>query len=250
MYKNSEEQSLNNKINLKRNSSLLSTSSSHRFKKIKLRNELSPFHRIGKTSNTKKIINLPVCISLFTNNHSINENDTKLKLNQKSKLNMKFMNLNNPSMKEYKENKENKKNISRNPNSFLINSFSPKNLNSQGINISNYYKFSSSGLKNLSKPKLVKLNYSPSYKFTQQNIPTKNKNNNMSNTTIEQDISAIKSTNNTLNNNKISKKKYLLSSPHTSEGLEKTKKEEKEKIPKILPRKNKIKNYEGISNLK
>ena len=248
MYKNSEEQSLNNKINLKRNSSLLSTSSSHRFKKIKLRNELSPFHRIGKTSNTKKIINLPVCISLFTNNHSINENDTKLKLNQKSKLNMKFMNLNNPSMKEYKENKENKKNISRNPNSFLINSFSPKNLNSQGINISNYYKFSSSGLKNLSKPKLVKLNYSPSYKFTQQNIPTKNKNNNMSNTTIEQDISAIKSTNNTLNNIKINKIKYLLSSPHTSEGLEKGKKGEK--IPNILPQKDKIKNYEGISNLK
>jgi len=248
MYKNSEEQSLNNKINLKRNSSLLSTSSSHRFKKIKLRNELSPFHRIGKTSNTKKIINLPVCISLFTNNHSINENDTKLKLNQKSKLNMKFMNLNNPSMKEYKEIKENKKNISRNPNSFLINSFSPKNLNSQGINISNYYKFSSSGLKNLSKPKLVKLNYSPSYKFTQQNIPTKNKNNSMSNTTIEQDISAIKSTNNTLNNNKINKIKYLLSSPHTSEGLEKGTKGEK--VPKILLRKNKIKNYEGISNLK
>ena len=251
MYKNSKEQkSLNNEINLKRNSSLLSTSSSLRVKKIKLRNEFSPFHIIGKTSNNKNILNFPVCISLFTNNYSINESNAKLKLNQNSKLNMKFMHLNNSSIKENKKFKENKRVMSRNPNSFFINSFSPKSLNAQSSNISNYYKFSSSGMKNLSKPKLVKLNYSPSYKFTQQNIPTKNKNNSMTNTTIEQDLSAIKSTNNTLNNNKISKKKYLLSSPHTSEGLEKTKKEEKEKIPKILPRKNKIKNYEDISNLK
>ena len=245
MYKNSEEQkSLNNKINLKRNSSLLSTSSTHRFKKIKLRNEFSPFHKVGKTSNTKNILNFPVCISLFTNNYSINENDVKLKLNQNSKINMKYLHLNNQSMKEKKENK---KIISRNPNSFLISSFSPKNLNSQSINISNYYKFSSSGLKNLSKPKLVKLNYSPSYKFT-QSIPSKNKNNSMTNTTIEQDISAIKSTNNTLNNNKMNKIKYLLSSPHTPESLKKEKKGEK--IPRILPRKNKIRYYEGISNLK
>ena len=250
MYKSSEEQkSLNNKINLKRNYSLLSTSSSHRFKKIKLRNELSPFHKVGTTSNTKNILNFPVCISLFTNNNSIND-DTKLKLNQKSKINMKFMHLNSISMKEnkeIKEIKENKRIISRNPNSFLISPFSPKK-NTQGINISNYYKFSSPGLKNLSKPKLVKLNYSPLYKFSQQNIPTKNKNNSITNTTIEQDISAIKSTNNTLNNNKINKIKYLLSSPHTSEGLENVKK--REKIPKVLPRKNKIKNYDDISNLK
>ena len=243
MYKNSEEQkSLNNKINLQRNSSLLSTCSSLRVKKIKLRNEFSPFHIIGKASNTKNVINFPVCISLFTNNFSINEKDTKVKLNQNSKKNMKFIHSNNSSIKE------NKKIISRNPNSFFINSFSTKNLNTQSINISNYYKFSSSGMKNLSKPKLVKLNYSPSYKFTQQNIPTKNKNNSMTNTTIEQDLSGIKSTNNTLNNNKISKIKYLLSSPHTSEGLENGKKEEK--IPKMLSRKNKIKKFEGISNLK
>jgi hypothetical protein len=104
MNKNSEEQkSLNNKIKLKRNSSLLSTSSSHRFKKIKLRNEFSPFHKISIISNTKNIINLPVCISLFTNNISINENDSKLKLNQKSQLNMKYMHLNNLSIKKIKK---------------------------------------------------------------------------------------------------------------------------------------------------
>ena len=248
MYKNSGEQkSLNNKINLKRNSSLLSTSSSLRVKKIKLRNEFSPFHIISKISNTKNIINLPVCISLFTNNYSINENDAKLKLIQNSKLNMKFMHLNNSSIKENKKIKENKRIMSRNPNSFFINSFSSKNMNAQSINISNYYKFSSSGMKNFSKPKLVKLNFSPSYKFTQKNIPTKNKNNSMTNSTIEQDLSAIKSTNNTLNNNKINKIKYLLSSPHTSEDLDKG---NEKKIPKVLPRKNKIKNYEVLSNLK
>jgi hypothetical protein len=140
---------------------------------------------------------------------------------------MKFMHLNNLSIKENKEIKENKRNMSRNPNSFLVNSFSPKNLKAQDINIFNYYKFSSSGLKNVSKPKLVKLKYTPSYKFIPQNISTKNKNNSMINTTIEQDISTIKSTNNTLNNIKINKIKYLLSSPHTSEGLGKEKKRKK-----------------------
>ena len=249
MYKNSEEKkTLYNKINSNRNSSLLSTSSSLRVKKLKLRNEFSPFHIIGKTSGTKNIINLPVCISLFTNNYSINEKDAKLKLSQNSKLNMKFMHLSNSSKKVNVEIKDNKKIISRNPNSFLINSFSQKNLNTQTFNISNYYKFSSSGMKNLSKPKLVKLNYSPSYKFTQKNIPSQNKNNSMTNTTIEQDISVIKNTNKTLNNNKINKIKYLLSSPHSSESLENGKTEAK--IPKIIPRKNKIKNFEGISNLK
>ena len=252
MYKNSEEQNpLKNQINLKRNSSLLSTSSSLRVrKKVKLCNDFSPFHKIGQTSDTKNIINFPICISLFTNNNSINENDVKLKLNQKSKLNMKFMHISNPSLKEDKEIKVNKKIISRNPNSFLVGSFSPKSLNVQNINISNYYKFSSSGMKSLSKPKLIKLNYSPTYKFTQQNIQTKNKTNSMTNTTVEQDISGIKSPNNISNNNKINKIKYLLSSPHTSEDLEKEKEKKREKMPKILPRKNKTKDYEGISNLK
>ena len=91
MHKNLYEQISNdNSVHLKRNSSsLMSTSSSLKVKKIKLSNEFSPFHKIDKTFIDKKNLNFPIFISLFTNNYSINENKIKLKqnLNQKLKQN-------------------------------------------------------------------------------------------------------------------------------------------------------------------
>ena len=207
---NSEHHLLSNKyLFLKRNSSsLLSTSSSLRGKKIKLRNEFSPFSKLERRSLNKKLLDFPICISIFANNLSINENDININLNPKPKLNLKFADISNNSIKF------NKKIISRNHNSFLFNSLSPKNSSKQ---ISNFSKFQSSGIKKNSKPFINKINYMPLFKSTKQDFLIKNKKNEIT-TSFDQDLSTIspKNPSNNINNTNSNKSKIIIYSTRTS----------------------------------
>ena len=217
-YNNLEQQLLSNKyLFLKRNSSsLLSTSSSLRGKKLKLRNEFSPFSKLERrTSNNKNLLDFPICISIFANNISINENDINININQKPKLHLKFADINNNSIKF------NKKIKTRNHNSFLLGSLSPKNSSKQ-INISNFSKLPPSSMKKESKPlnnKINKLNYMPLFKFTQQNFLKKNKKNEII-TSFEQDLSGISPKNPPINanntNTNSNKSKIIFTSQRTS----------------------------------
>ena len=117
--------------------------------------------------------------------------------------------------------KFNKKIKTRNHNSFLLGSLSPKNSSKQ-INISNFSKLSPSSMKKESKPlnnKINKLNYMPLFKFTQQNFLKKNKKNEII-TSFEQDLSGISPKNPPINanntNTNSNKSKIVFTSQRTS----------------------------------
>ena len=205
-----KEISKKNNIKLNRNSSLDSTKSSLRVKKIKLHNEFTPFTKLAQNSNYKNILDFPICMSLFTNNYSLSEKDPKI--NVKNKLNLNYQNIkNNNLLKKNKQNElllpKTKRVISRNANGLFIHSFSPINSIVKS-SILNQNKFTLQLSKNISKPILKKINYSPLTNFTNQNEGNKmlkkynynTKNNNISYSTLEQEISAIK---NVKNNNTI-----------------------------------------------
>ena len=199
----SQDISKNNNIKLNRNTSLDSTKSSLRVKKMKLHNEFTPFTKITQNTNKKNILDFPICLSLFTNNYSLSEKDQKINNNNK------IINFNYPNLKNANALKKNKPNelflpttkriISRNTNGFYIHSFSPINSIVKS-SILNHNKYSLQLSKSISKPNFKKINYSPLINFSNPNDGAKNikkvnyyKNNNLSNSTLEQDISAIKS---------------------------------------------------------
>ena len=193
-----------NNFPLHRNASLDSTKSSLRVKKIKLHNELSPFVKITKNPNIKNVLDFPICMSLFTNNYSINEKDKIKNNNLSNRIKFKYPNIKNDILNENKKNEllllsKEKKIISRNPNVLNIHSFSPINsiVKSSILNP----KLSSQSSRNISKPILKKIDYSPLINFTNQtNKDIKilqkykyNQNNfSISNNTLEQEISTIK----------------------------------------------------------
>ena len=196
--------SKNNNIKLYKNASLDSTKSSiSKVKKIKLYNELTPFIKITHNQCMKKIIDFPICMSLFTNNHSQNEKEIKLKLNSSSKLNINYQGLKDSQIQNYKNNElllSNKKKIISRNNKGLLYSFSPLNSNIKA-SILNPSKLSVNSSIITKKPLLKKINFSPFQKLTQDDLKGKQlmnykyyqKNNNISNnSTIEQEISAIK----------------------------------------------------------
>jgi len=197
--------SKNNNIKIFRNASLDSTkSSSSRIKKIKLYNELTPFIKVTHNQYMKKIIDFPICMSLFTNNHSQNEKEIKLKLNSSKKLNINYQGLKDSQIQNYKNNElllSNKKKIISRNRKGLIYSFSPLNTNIKA-SILNTNKLSVNSSKIIRKPLLKKINYSPFQKLTQEDLKGNQllmnykyyqKNNSISNnSTIEQEISAIK----------------------------------------------------------
>lgn len=186
--------------NLKKINILESTSSSIRPRKIKLRNDCSSLIKLSEKTNSKKLIDFPLCLSLFTNNQTINGIDSKIKSNEMNKLNLYNLKPNN--LKNLKLNnivKENNKVISRNPNYMNLNSLSPIRANK----MPSFNKFSSPINKNnSSKLILKKLNYSPSNIITQKNpilinrmriesqlAKLSNKFISLSNSTIDQDLS-------------------------------------------------------------
>ena len=218
----SQDISKNNNIKLNRNSSLDSTKSSLRLKKIKLHNEFTPFTKITQNTNNKNMLDFPICLSLFANNYSLSEKDQKI--NIKNKVNFKYPNLKNVNvLKNTKSNElylpKAKRIISRNTNDFFVHSFSPMNSIIKS-SILNNNKYSLQLSKSISKPNFKKLHYSSlTNKPNNGNKILKKvnyyKNNNLSNSTLEQEISAIKSTKNMstigdLNFNIIENKKLQL----------------------------------------
>lgn len=186
--------------NLKKINILESTSSSIRPKKLKLRNDVSSLIKLSEKTNSKKVIDFPLCLSLFTNNQTINDIDSRIKSNERNKLNL--YNLKPKNLKSLKLNniiKANNKVISRNENYTNLNSLSPIKANK----IASFNKFSSP-INRIKSSKLIlkKLNYSPSSIFTQKSpivinkigiesqlAKLSNKFISLSNSTIDQDIS-------------------------------------------------------------
>ena len=214
-------------INLRRNSSLDSTKSSLRVKKIQLYNEFTPFPKNKQNQSGKSIIDFPICMSLFTNNYSQTDKDKKAKNNSTGEININFKNLKSNIFKKDNQNElllpKTKRIISRNANNLLIHSFSPINSIIKN-SILNYNKLSIKSFRNITKPIQHKINYSFLTNITNQkqadkgiNILKRNnykynqKYYNLSNSTIEQEISTIPhiSSNNTINN----KKKFKLPLP-------------------------------------
>ena len=203
-----EDISRKNQLKLHRNASLDSTSSSTlRVKKIKLYNEYTPLIKMNQ--NKKNILDFPICMSLFTKNHSLSEKDSKMKLNSSHKFNLNYPGLNNNNLKNNKQNElllpRSKQIISRN----LIGkglSFSPVNslIKSSILSISKFPVLSNNNIL------LKKINHSPLYRLSSNiskdtKILKKYKYNlkfsSMSNGTIEQDISAANSVKNTSSGN-------------------------------------------------
>ena len=186
--------------NLKKINILESTTSSISPRKIKLRNDCSSLIKLSEKTSSKKLMDFPLCLSLFTNNQTINDIDTRIKSNEKNKLNL--YNLKPKNLKNLNLNniiKVNNKIISRNSNNINLNALSPIGENK----ITSFTKFSSPINRNKSsKLILKKLNYSPSNIFTQKS-PIKinkigiesqlsklsNKFISLSNSTLDQDIS-------------------------------------------------------------
>jgi hypothetical protein len=184
--------------NLKKISVLESTTSSFRPKKLKLRNDCSSLIKLSEKTNSKKLLDFPLCLSLFTNNQTINDIDSRIKSNEKNKLNL--YNLKPKNLKHLQLNniiKANNKVLSR--NAINLNSLSPIKANK----MTSFTKFSSPINRNQSsKLILKKLNYSPSNIFTQKSPILINKKGierqlsklsnkfiSLSNSTIDQDIS-------------------------------------------------------------
>jgi len=185
--------------NLKKINVLESTSSSIRPKKLKLRNDCSSLIKLSEKTNSKKM-DFPLCLSLFTNNQTINDIDSRMKSNEKNKLNL--YNLKPKNLQNLKLNniiKEKNKVISRNANYLNLNSLSPIKANK----MLSFTRFSSP-INNTKSTKLIlkKYNYSPSNIFTQKSPIIINKIGlerqlaklskkfiSLSNSTIDQDIS-------------------------------------------------------------
>ena len=200
-----EDISKKNQIKLYRNASLDSTSSTLRVKKIILCNEYTPL--IKMTQSKKNILDFPICMSLFTNNQSLSEKDSKIKLNSSYKFNLNCPGLNNNSLKINKKNElllpKTKKIISRNIDGKVLNSFTPI-IKSSILNIS---KFPTQSSRNIL---LKKINYSPLYRLSSnvskdikilKKYKYNLKNYSNSNSTLEQEISAIRSVKNTSSGN-------------------------------------------------
>ena len=203
-----------NNPNFHRNSSLDSTKSSLRVKKIKLHNEFTPFYKITVNQNVKNILDFPICMSLFTNNYSVSEKD-KTKSNSNNNIKINYQNLKNNIINKDKQIKNDlflpktKKIISRNGKGIFVKSFSPINSLVKSSILNNNHFSSSRSNSNIL---LKRINYSPLINFTKKTdneikILKKYKylnNYSKSNTTLEQEISAIKN----LKNNSFGKINY------------------------------------------
>ena len=194
----------NNKIKLNRKGSLDSTNTSFKIKKVKLYSELTPFFKITHNYNMKGNLDFPICMSLFTNNHSQNEKEIKTKLNSNNKNNIKFQGLKDIKIKNYNHSElflpqTTKRIISRNTNG-LINSLKASYSNIEcSILTSNYCKFPLKSSRIISKPLLKKINYSQLTKFSQENKskPLMNykyykKTNSLSNSIMDSEMSIAK----------------------------------------------------------
>ena len=251
-----------NILNLRKISTLDSTSSSFKPKKLKLRNEITSLLKFNDNTSPKKL-DFPVCFSLFTHKKTNENKENSIKREKDSKLNLnlksiKPKHLNNLNLNDIIK-PNNKKIISRNKNYF--NSQSKSNLKSK--NNPSFTRFISPNKTNTSQLLLNKLNYSPSNILSNKNpiiinqiglsspILKFNTKFNNSNSTLEQDISIIKnikglSINNLNYNINFNDKKIMpsiFSSPTSFDNLIKKQKIQKDsKKKKIFKMKKKVQN--------
>ena len=197
------QENSNKKIpNMRRKSSLDSTKSSLKVKKIKMHNEFTSFVKITDNQNTKIILDFPICMSLFTNYYSVGEKGKK-KSDSNKALKLSFKNLKNILFKKDKQITNElflpkaKKLISRNSKNLFIHSFSPINSVVKSC-IINHNQFSSS--RNNANISLKKVKSIPLINLTKRtdngikffkNYKYLN-NQSISNSALEQEISAIK----------------------------------------------------------
>ena len=183
---------------LRKINSLDSTSSSLRPQKLKLINEFSNLMKMNENTNPKKILDFPICISLYTNNNkTINGKEIKNKENTKLNLNLKSIKPNNLNIRNLNEliKPNNKKIISRNLHHF--NSLSSIKTKKKAT-ITRIFS-----PKKLKKLDTIKLDYSPSNEIKKNSIilnqkglspilKFKTKLNTLSQNTLDSDISSIK----------------------------------------------------------
>ena len=247
--------------NLRKLNTLDSTSSSFRPKKVKLRNELCSLMKFSENITPKKL-DFPLCFSLFTNDKTNNDNDSKIKENNNIKLDIninikgiKPKSLNNLNLNNIIKPKD-KKIISRNPNYF--NSLGHKKSKNQ---IGSFTRIHSPKMNKTAKLIIKKFNYSPSNLILNQIalspiIKLDTKVNNISNSTIEQDMQLIKnikglSINNLNYNINFNDKKLIPSLFSTPRKNENEKTINKRKIKHIKQKiYNDISDFENINDNK
>ena len=259
---------------LRKINTLDSTSSSFKPKKLKLRNEISSLMKFSENTSPKKILDFPICLSLFTNNQTNNQ-DNKKKEKKQSKLNINFKNLkpknlNNLNLNDFIK-PNNKKLISRNEK--ILGCLSP--IKSKNNN-SSFTRFFSPARNNSTRILLNKLNNSPSNLLLQQKpiiinnskiglssprIKITTNFNNLSTSTIGQETSIIKnikglSINNLNYNINFNDRRFMpsiFSSPSSVEILSKGNIEKKNNKKKIYQIKKKmqyeINNFDYKTNI-
>ena len=166
-------------IKLHRNATLDSTSSSLKHYKMKLNDGITPLVNVTKKTSINKILDFPVCLSLYTNSVQKGEKDKKDKPASNRKFilkdvkNFKMKNLLIQSQTESKKElklPKTKNVVSRNSNASTNNIISPIQSN-----IKNYLlhirKFNIQSSRNISKPKLKEINNTNLTRLTQRNIP-------------------------------------------------------------------------------
>ena len=169
-------------IKLHRNATLDSTSSSLKLQKMKIYDGLTPLVNITKNTSIKQILDFPVFMSLYTNNVKKKEKEEKKRPIPNGKLilkDVKKFSVKNLLIQSQNDNKKElilpiaKNVLSRNQNGSANNILSPIQSN-----IKNYLlqikKFSLQSSRNISKPKLKKINPNKLSKLTQRNIPSIN----------------------------------------------------------------------------
>ena len=171
-----------NSLKFHRNATIDSTTSSLKLQKIKTNEGITPLIKITKKTTIKNVLDFPICMSLYSN--SVSTKETKEKPTPTMPINrgIKLSNLNQYSLKNILALKKSnniknelilpltKKIISRNSNSSTNNIIQPINSDIKNylFNINNL-NFQSS--RNISKPKLKKIQYNKLSKFTQRTTP-------------------------------------------------------------------------------
>ena len=171
-----------NSLKFHRNATIDSTTSSLKLQKIKINEGITPLIKITKKTTIKNVLDFPICMSLYSN--SVSTKETKEKPTPTMPINrgIKLSNLNQYSLKNILALKKSnniknelilpltKKVISRNSNSSTNNIIPPINSDIKNylFNINNL-NFQSS--RNISKPKLKKIQYNKLSKFTQRTTP-------------------------------------------------------------------------------
>ena len=196
----------------------------HSNKKRNIRKEFFPFVKNNSNNNSKKVIDFPLHLTLFVKSQESSEINNTIKKQRKNKFNIKLSSFKPKELNIRKFNLDNiikrteKNNLSRNLN------ISSNSNNNNALNIDSFNSFNSSKIIDINKLldsikspriKLKSINYSP------LNINTKNspiiinqigidntstsklstKMNNLSNNSIENDLSLMKNLKSTSHRN-------------------------------------------------